>query len=222
MSAFTVPDVPEFSEVPKQVVWTMKFAKSGKSFDITFDLFPNTPITSRNFGTLSSDQTPPNVPGYKGVYAHRVIQGFMLQIGDTTQARVDDDGQVVKGRAGTGGMSIFGEKFQDENFINKHAAGCLSMANAGPNTNGSQIFVVTSTRNTQHLNGKHVVFGRVASQEDYDKAKQIEAIGSQSGTPSDIVYIADAKVIGYYTNAEIGYYAQNRKQFTALPTTQRD
>eukprot|EP00461_Guttulinopsis_vulgaris_P004792 UN04794 len=196
------------SQIAKEVQWTLKFLVSKKEVTINFIMYPNCPTTVANFASLSDPSKVGEAKSYRNVYAHRVIPGFMVQIGDTTNAKLvwtpGQDKPSLSGRnPGTGGASIYGEKFKDENFINKHGAGVLSMANAGKDTNGSQIFIVTSTRNTQHLNGAHVVFGRVKSQEDYDSVKAIEAIGSGSGDIRDYVYISDCKIVSYYTQEEI-------------------
>jgi peptidylprolyl isomerase len=90
---------------------------------------------------------------------------------------------------GTGGMSIWGAKFDDENFKLKHEPFCLSMANAGKGTNGSQFFITTA--DTHWLNGKHVVFGNV--KEGRSVVKAIEAVGSGSGRPSKTVTIRQCK-----------------------------
>jgi len=106
--------------------------------------------------------------GYEGSYFHRIIPDFMLQGGDFTRGN------------GTGGVSIYGEKFADENFKKSHdRPGLLSMANAGPNTNGSQFFVTTVV--TSWLNGRHVVFGEVADEESMKVVRALEATGSSSG-----------------------------------------
>ncbi|KAF5740493.1 cyclophilin [Tripterygium wilfordii] len=152
-----------------------------KAGRVVMELFADvTPKTAENFRALCTGEKGIGMSGkplhYKGSAFHRIITNFMCQGGDFTRGN------------GTGGESIYGQKFADENFKMKHTGpGILSMANAGPNTNGSQFFICTEK--TSWLDGKHVVFGKVV--DGYTVVKEMEKVGSDSGSTSQRVVIED-------------------------------
>jgi len=134
------------------------------------------PKTCHNFKSLSKIE-------YKSCVIHRMIKGFMLQTGDYENSN------------GTGGISVYGKKFPDENFNIKHTKrGLLSMANSGPDTNGSQFFITFDA--APHLDGKHVVFGEVVK--GWEVLDAIEAMKTnEKDEPTDLLYISNTKIVNH-------------------------
>ena len=151
---------------------------------ITIGLFGTVvPETVHNFVDIAAgyvEDREGNVLTYSGNKFHRIIPHFMAQGGDITKGD------------GTGGISIFGKKFPDENFILKHERDhVVSMANSGADTNGSQFFI--TFQKTPWLDGKHVVFGEVI--DGFETLHKMEAQGTPKGTPKKSVVIRQAGVI---------------------------
>ena len=166
--------LPTFNEVQQRPIVAIDVSIDQKPAGrILFELFDETtPRTAENFRALCL-----GLPGYGyvGSKFHRIIPGFMIQGGDFTNHN------------GTGGRSIYGAKFADENFQLTHTGpGTLSMANSGPGTNGSQFFITTTK--TDWLDRKHVVFGNVIS--GYAVVEKIERLGTKSGKPTEKISIA--------------------------------
>lgn len=165
-------ELKESELVPTSKVYFEISIDGKRSGRITFGLFGGiVPKTAENFRSLCVGDKGLS---FKGSPFHRIIPGFMCQGGDITKFD------------GTGGRSIYGSSFNDENFKLKHTQpGLLSMANAGRNTNNSQFFITTNP--TSWLDGKHVVFGRVL--EGMDVVRSMQALGSPSGRTSATVLI---------------------------------
>ncbi|CAL5996028.1 Peptidyl-prolyl_cis-trans isomerase B [Hexamita inflata] len=140
-----------------------------------------TPITAKNFIEIAKkESTGKGSQAYAGTIFHRIIPNFMIQGGDFER------------RDGTGGYSIYGQKFDDENFKIQHRPFSLSMANAGKNTNGAQFFITTVE--TSWLNGRHVVFGHVVEGQDVVKAIESVKTGANDRPIQEVTIVASSVV----------------------------
>ena len=158
--------MPKFDFENVQTYFDIEIGEGDFKGRIVYELFTKAvPLTAENFRVICTGERGHADLHYKGGIFHRIIKGFMAQGGDTTN------------RNGTGGISIYGEKFDDEQIWYPHThAGVLSMANAGPNTNGSQFFICFGP--TPHLNEKHTIFGRVIDGWDVVEAMQKNPTGA--------------------------------------------
>ena len=181
---FSVAEADPLAKVTEKVYFDVEIGGEAAG-RITFGLFGDVvPKTAKNFATLCDGSAGTGNSGkplhYKDSSFHRIIPGFMAQGGDFTSGD------------GRGGESIYGAKFADENFeLNHDKPYLLSMANAGPNTNGSQFFI--TFKETPWLNGRHTVFGEVL--EGFDVVDKLEKIGSGSGATSKKAKITDSGII---------------------------
>uniref|UniRef100_A0A8C9T5S7 E3 SUMO-protein ligase RanBP2 n=1 Tax=Scleropages formosus TaxID=113540 RepID=A0A8C9T5S7_SCLFO len=173
-SSSQVSRVLELSRESNPVVYFIITADNQPLGKVTMELFANiVPKTAENFRALCTGEQG---FGFLGSVFHRIIPGFMCQGGDITN------------QDGTGGKSIYGDKFEDENFDVRHTGpGILSMANRGRDTNSSQFFI--TLKKTEHLDFKHVAFGFV--KDGMDVVKQMGVLGSEGGKPAKKIVIAD-------------------------------
>lgn len=189
-----------------QVYFDIKLGQYGDAVSlgrITMELKQDVcPKTAENFRQLAISPTVGE--GYLGSPFHRVIPSFMCQGGDFTRGD------------GRGGKSIYGDKFPDENFTLVHTGpGILSMANSGPNTNGSQFFICVAK--TPWLDGKHCVFGQIV--DGYNVVKAMEACGSRGGEPADSLVVAACGEVPAAEKKGLKVQASLGGTTTGAPTT---